>query len=77
VPRVSLTAGFGLAVRQLRERRKLSQESLAHSSGLHRNHLGQLERGEMSPTLATIETLAQALDLSASELIAHAEQLTR
>jgi transcriptional regulator with XRE-family HTH domain len=43
----------------------------------HRSALwiGQIERAEMSPTLESIETIALALDIRASELIARAEEL--
>jgi XRE family transcriptional regulator, regulator of sulfur utilization len=52
----------------------ISQEELGHKTGLHRNHVGQIERAELNPTLATVDVIAQALALSPTELIAPAEQ---
>jgi transcriptional regulator with XRE-family HTH domain len=72
--RTPLHVAFGLAVRRLREERGISQEELGHKTGLHRNHVGQIERAELNPTLATVDVIAQALALSPTELIAAAEQ---
>lgn len=51
----------------------LSQEKLAEASGLHRNMVGAVERGEISPTYTTVVTLAEAVGMKASELVALAE----
>ena len=69
-----LHARFGRAVRELRLEKNLSQEELAHRTGLHRNHVGQIERGELSPTLTTIEVLAAVLETRPSVLVARAEE---
>lgn len=60
---------FGNAVRQLRARRCISQEQLGHRSGLHRNYVGAVERGEINPTLKTMLRLCHGLALQASELM--------
>ena len=67
--------GFGQAVRQLRERRKLSQERLGQLSQLHRNYIGGIERGELNPTLRSIQKLAAAFELKPSQLLAAGERL--
>jgi transcriptional regulator with XRE-family HTH domain len=72
-----LPVAFGLALRRLREERGLSQEELAIRTGLHRNHVGEIERAEANPTLKTVDLIATALDLPASELIARSEALRR
>jgi transcriptional regulator with XRE-family HTH domain len=74
--KLPLEIAFGLAVRRLREERGISQEELGSRTGLHRNHVGQIERGEMSPTLRTAEAIAAALATKTSELVARAEALT-
>ena len=68
--RLPLHIAFGLAVREQREQRGISQEELAHLTGLHRNHMGEIERAELNPTLKSVEAIARALDLKASDLIA-------
>jgi len=50
-------------IRVLRERRNLSQRALAEASGLSRNTLSLLERGQTSPTVSTLKRIAKALDV--------------
>jgi transcriptional regulator with XRE-family HTH domain len=69
-----LLIGLGQAIRELRAEQNLSQERLSLDSGVHRNYIGGIERAERQPTLTTIETLAQTLDIRPSELIARAER---
>ncbi|MGH6978625.1 MAG: helix-turn-helix domain-containing protein [Brevundimonas sp.] len=52
---------FGQAVRQLRLARDLSQEELAHRSGLHRNYIGGIERGERNVGVKAVFALARGL----------------
>lgn len=61
---------LGRAVRELRARRDLSQEQLGFHSGLHRNYVGAIERGEINPTFKTLLTVAGGLSLPLSEVIA-------
>ena len=51
-------------IRALRERRNLSQQALAEASGLSRNTLSLLERGQTSPTVSTLKRLATALGVN-------------
>ena len=60
---------FGNKVRELRTNQKISQESLAVKSGLHRNYIGMVERGERNPSLINIDKLAKALNVSLCELL--------
>jgi transcriptional regulator with XRE-family HTH domain len=70
----SLLAGLGDAIRALRvERGDISQEQLGLDSGVHRNYIGGIERGERSPTVIKIATLAATLEVPLSELMARAE----
>jgi transcriptional regulator with XRE-family HTH domain len=68
-----LLVGLGEAIRELRTTSRHSQESLSLETGVHRNYIGGIERGERRPTLATVATLAGALGVRASELVALAE----
>ena len=59
-----LAQAFGAAVRALRTDRGIAQETLANLAGIERSHVGKIERGEHSPTLAIIFKIAGALECS-------------
>ena len=60
---------FGERVRQLRKECGWSQEELAQNSGLDRSYMGGVERGERNIALRNIEALANALEITLSELM--------
>ena len=59
---------FGQRVRDLRAREGLSQDGLAHSSGIHLTSIGRIERGGREPRLTTILKLAEGLGVEPGEL---------
>lgn len=61
-------AAFGAVVRQCRVDRGWSQEALAEESGLHRNYVGGIERGERNVGLDNVLRLAAALEVRVTEL---------
>jgi transcriptional regulator with XRE-family HTH domain len=65
----ALNGAFGDAIRELRLARGLSQEALSFACGRHRTYVSLLERGHNSPSLQTIWTLAQALEIDPGEMI--------
>ncbi len=64
----SILVQFGNNVSKLRKSQNLSQEKLAQKSGLHRTHIGMIERAERNITLLNIEKLAIGLGVSIDEL---------
>jgi transcriptional regulator with XRE-family HTH domain len=60
---------FGERLRQIRQKKGISQEALAHLAGLHRTYVSGVERGERNISLRNIERLAVALDVAMSDLI--------
>jgi transcriptional regulator with XRE-family HTH domain len=68
-------AAFGAVLRQLREKHGYSQEGLAHLAGYHRNYIGQLERGEKSPSLNALFNFAAVFDKRASSVVRSVEKL--
>ena len=48
---------------------KLSQEQFSELAGLSKNSIGMIERGQMSPTLETLEKIANALNIELKELV--------
>jgi transcriptional regulator with XRE-family HTH domain len=61
---------LGAAVRETRARRGMSQEMLGLYSGLHRNYVGAIERGEINPKFRILRKVATGLNVPLSELIA-------
>ncbi|MCL2838745.1 MAG: helix-turn-helix domain-containing protein [Oscillospiraceae bacterium] len=53
----------------IREDLGISQEELAFKCGLAAAHMGQLERGEKSPTLDTLQKIADGLYITISDLL--------
>lgn len=60
---------FGNRIRQLRIKKKLTQEALANEAGLDRSYMGGVERGERNVSLNNIEKIAKALGVEPSELL--------
>lgn len=52
---------FGKRVAELRRKVGISQEELAFRCDVHRTYIGAIERGEKSPTLNTVQKLADGL----------------
>ncbi len=59
---------FGRRLRNLRSEAGLSQEDLGEASGLHRNYVGGIERGERNCGIDAVYALAAALRISPARL---------
>lgn len=69
VPPGDLETAFGDVVRDLRERKGLSQEELGFACGRHRTYVSLIERGRNSPSLRTIWLISIALEVDPAELL--------
>ncbi|MBL8013088.1 MAG: helix-turn-helix transcriptional regulator [Candidatus Omnitrophica bacterium] len=58
-----------LQIRQLRIKKGLSQEQLAHEANLHRAYIGQIERGEKNIGVQNLQIIAEALGIKVSKLL--------
>jgi len=64
----------GAKLRRLRTHRFISREELAEITGLHRDHIGRLEREDVEDSrLPTIRKLAEALGIDPHELVKSGE----
>lgn len=63
----------GPRIRALREERRLSLRALAEASGLSLNAISRIERGENSPTVASLYQLAAALAVPVTDFFRPAE----
>ena len=62
-------AELGREIRRRREAQNLSQEELAERSGLHRNYIGGIERGERNFGIKTIFKLSRGLRAQPTDLL--------
>jgi transcriptional regulator with XRE-family HTH domain len=60
--------GLGVAIRQLREKKQETQETLAEQAGIAIPTLSHIESGHANPTWATARDIAAALGVSITEL---------
>jgi transcriptional regulator with XRE-family HTH domain len=63
----NLCQRFGQAVRERRLELGLTQEQLAHESGLNRSYITDVERGARNLALANVARLVHALDMTIPE----------
>ncbi|MEI8285393.1 MAG: helix-turn-helix transcriptional regulator [bacterium] len=63
---------LGRVTRRKREALGLSQEKFAELTEHHRTYIGFLERGERSPNVNTLQRVAKALGVKASDLLREA-----
>ena len=64
---------FGKVLRQLRMEAGFTQEQFGFEADLRRTYISILELGQQQPSLASILKIANALNCSASELVAKVE----
>lgn len=57
---------IGTKLRTIRDERKLSQRELAQKAGISPNAISLIERDESSPSVATLQSLATALNVKIS-----------
>jgi transcriptional regulator with XRE-family HTH domain len=62
-------ARVGLNVRNARLREGISQEELAHASGLDRTYVSGIERGLRNPTVTVLVQLAEVLRITPASLL--------
>ena len=65
---LAVRKALGRRVRDLRLKKKWSQEDLAHESGLARSFTGAIERGEKDLRLTTLVKLANTFRITVSQL---------
>lgn len=60
---------LGIYIRQIRERKNLSQQSLADISDLPKTTIGRIERAEINTTIKTLVKIANALEIEPKDLL--------
>jgi transcriptional regulator with XRE-family HTH domain len=58
---------FGLRIRELRKKKKWTQEELAHNADIDRTYMTDVENGKRNIGIRNIAKLLKALDVSFGE----------
>lgn len=61
-----LIIDIGITIAKFRNEKKLSQESLAELSEIHRTYLSEVEGGKRNPTISVLNRIVEALGISMS-----------
>jgi transcriptional regulator with XRE-family HTH domain len=59
---------LGKRLKEIRERKNLSQEEVANTSGISITYYAGIERGEENPTFLILGSLCKALKIKSSEI---------
>lgn len=60
---------LGIFIRQIREKKELSQQNLADICNIPKTTIGRIERAEINTTIKTLVKIANALDVNPKELL--------
>lgn len=66
---------LGKRMRTLRKLRGLTQEELGEKSGISYKFIGEIERGEVNPSLNSLIQIAKALGIHVSEFFPHEKEI--
>ncbi len=65
----SFIASLGIHIRQLRERKNMSQQDLANDCNIPKNQIGRIERAEVNTTVRTLVKISNALEIEPKDLL--------
>ncbi len=60
---------LGIHIRQLREKKDLSQQQLANDCNIPKVQIGRIERAEVNTTVRTLIKIANALEIEPKNLL--------
>ena len=64
-----ISAQFGKNMKRIRAKKEMSQGDIARALEVDRGYISNIESGKKNPTLATVAKIANALGVSADELL--------
>jgi transcriptional regulator with XRE-family HTH domain len=60
---------LGIHIRQLREKKNMSQQDLADDSGITKSQIARIERAKINTTIRTLIKIANALEIEPKDLL--------
>jgi transcriptional regulator with XRE-family HTH domain len=67
-------AAFGAVITELRVKRSLGYEEIAHKVGCNPGYMSDIERGRKNPSMKIIQAIADVHEIKLSKLFAMAEK---
>lgn len=64
---MAIQEDVGNRIKEYRNKRGISQESLAHETGLDRTYITSVERGKRNISIVNLEKITKALNVKLSE----------
>lgn len=64
---MAIQEDVGNRIKEYRNKRGISQESLAHEAGLDRTYITSVERGKRNISIVNLEKITKALNVKLSE----------
>lgn len=68
-----LLVNLGLKIKELRNQKNITQQELSDLIGVKRQYVSQIELGDYNITIETLNKIANAFEISLSELIVGVE----
>ena len=65
----SYILNLGIHIRQLREKKNMSQQDLSNDSGITKSQIARIERAQINTTIKTLIKIANALEIETKELL--------
>lgn len=69
ISREAFLINLGIHIRQMREKKNISQKALADICDLPKTTIGRIERAEMNTTIKTLVKIANAFETDPKELL--------
>ncbi|MGF9945746.1 helix-turn-helix transcriptional regulator [Priestia megaterium] len=72
---MDIEQAFGIVIKKYRLERSISQEKLAFGAGLDRTFISLLERGKRKPTINTLFSISNVLEVKPYRIVRDVEDL--
>ena len=74
---MSLQVDFGIAIQLLRKQQGLSQDRFSLEADIDRRYMSDIENGKRNISLDIMERIASRLGIEVSDLVRHAEEISK
>ena len=68
-PNKKFRKALGSRIQHIRIEMKISQSQLGYETDIHRDQIGRIERGVLSPSADTLEAISKVFEMKLKELL--------